>query len=118
MTKAKIYASIDSARKRIGYSSMTRGSDFLITMRHNGREESFHFHDNVNECSGLVDWLQCLILDMNAYDFTQNTNAFMQEYGYEDMKEAKKVRYQCYLTSKKLHRLFSDEELDILSEIE
>lgn len=120
MDKAKLLSRIDYTRKFVRSSRMTSGNEYKIILSYNGHWASFVFHDNCENKSTLVDWLYCLILDMDAYEFCHDVDEFAREYGYEPSEyvKASKAYLACKKTAEKLHRLFTNDELDILSEIE
>ena len=111
---------IKFSRSYVRKSSMTSGNEYNIFISYNGHWAWFTFHDNHENKSTLRDWLYCLVLDMNAYEFSRDEWEFAREYGYsyEDMSKARKAYRACEKTAEKLHRLFTEAELDILSEIE
>ena len=120
MLKSKLLSRINYSRKFVRSSGMTSGNEYKITLSYNGNKASFVFHDNYENKSTLVDWLECLLLDMGAYEFCHDVDEFAREYGYEPSEyvKASKAYLACKKTAEKLHRLFTDDELDILSEIE
>lgn len=107
-------------RTYVRKSSMTMGNEYKILISYNGHWAHFTFHDNHENKSTLRDWLYCLVLDMNAYEFSRDEYDFMRSYGYmdTDIKKARKAYRECEKTAEKLHRIFTEAELDILSQIE
>ena len=59
----------------------------------------------------LIDCLRSIILDMDSYDVASNMADFNSEFGFRDDKAYK----ACKKTSKALHRLFTDEEIEELT---
>lgn len=107
-------------RTYVRKSKMCSGNEYKIFISYNGHWAWFTFHDNYMNKSTLKDWLYCLVLDMNAYEFSRDVYEFARSYGYadEDMSVARKAYRACEKTAEKLHKLFSEDELDILSQIE
>ena len=80
---------------------------------------SFPFFDSVanyekDEEPSKYDILACL----DTYDYISDIEDFASEFGYDiEDKETEKTYNACMRQSKKLHWLFTDEELEMLSEI-
>ena len=79
----------------------------------------FPFYDSVanyekDEKPSEYDVLACL----DTYDYIQGIEDFASEFGYDiEDRETEKTYNACMRQSKKLHDLFTDEELEILAEI-
>ena len=109
---------IKFSRSYVRKSKMTSGNEYKIFISYNGHWAWFTFHDNFENKSTLKDWLYCLVLDMNSYEFSRDEYEFAREYGYDDMSEARKIYRACEKTAEKLHKLFNDSELEILNQIQ
>lgn len=116
----EILSEIKFSRTYVRKSSMTSGNEYEIKLSHNGVTRSFAFHDNFENKSTLKDWIYCLIMDMDAFEYSKDVYDFARSFGYadEDISEARKAYNACKATAHKMHKLFSEEELEILSEIE
>ena len=65
------------------------------------------------------DFVYCILLDKEAYDNALDEEDFANNLAmdyYEDKKEVKRIYKACQRASRKLDRMFSDEELNILDE--
>ena len=63
------------------------------------------------------DVLACIISDAEAYEFTKDEADFLIEFGYADSKhirEGLKAYKGCKAISERLHKVFTDKELDTL----
>ena len=95
---------------------MTAGNAYRITLTYNGKKCSFTFNDNIYNESDKSDFLYCLYLDAMAYDTCPDAYSFARTYGYED--NALEIYKACEMQSKRLHRLFNDEEVELLATLE
>lgn len=114
----RLLSMIKFSRTFVRKSKMCSGNEYKIFISYNGHWAWFTFHDNFMNKSTLRDWLYCLVLDMNAYDFNADEYELARAYGYDDIEQARKVYKACRKTSEKMHKIFNEAELDILSEIE
>lgn len=57
------------------------------------------------------EFIQCLILDAESYEANTDYIQFCKEFGYDDIKEGKKVYNACKRESERIHKLFTDEEI-------
>ena len=62
----------------------------------------------------LLDCICSIISDMDCYDISRNLADFYEALGFTDFEEAEKAYKACKKTSKALHRLFTNEEIEIL----
>ena len=118
MLLEKLLSMIKCDKQRLGKSDVCSGDVYRITLYYNGNRCVFTFHDNYKNESTKRDFVYCLVLDAQAYESTRDTYEFMREFGYKSMDEARKVRKACEKQSERLHRLFNQNEIDILSTIE
>ena len=116
----RLLSMIKFSRTYVRKSPMCSGNEYKIFISYKGHWAWFTFHDNFENKSTLKDWLYCLILDMNAYEFSRDEYDFARNYGYadEDISKARKAYRACEKTAEKLHKIFSEQELDLLSTIE
>lgn len=89
---------------------------FKCKIKVDGLQYTFNYQCNVayNE-PNLVDCLSSLIIDMDAYDNSDNFQDFCNNFGYdsfEDLQKAKKAYKACKKTSKALTRLFTRAEFE------
>lgn len=94
---------------------------YYCKLRRGRKTYSFPFYDSVanyekGERPKKYDVLACL----ETYDYIDSLEDFAKEFGYdieEDYKGTEKIYKACMKQSEKLHGLFTDEELEMLSEI-
>lgn len=114
----RLLGMIKCTKNYAGKSDMCSGDKFRVTLTYKGKRCSFVFHDNYKNASKKKDFLYCLYLDAMAYEQSRDVFEFAREYGYADWKEARKPYSACKAQSERLHKLFNEAEIDILSEIE
>lgn len=94
---------------------------YYCKLRRRHKTYSFPFFDSVanyreNKRPSKYDVLACL----DTYDYINGIDDFANEFGYdlfEDYKATEKIYKACMKQSEKLHGLFTDEELEMLTEI-
>ena len=92
---------------------------YYCELRRGDKIYSFPFFDSVanyknNKKPSKYDVLACL----DTYDYIQGIEDFASEFGYDiEDRETQKTYNACMRQSKELHELFTDEELEMLSEI-
>ena len=96
----------------------TSGNAYKVALSHNGHKHTMIFHDNFRNASTLKDYLYSLYLDAICYENARDVYDFAREYGYDDMSHARKVYRACERQSEALHRLFTEQEISLISEIE
>lgn len=109
---------IKCKRKYIGKSTLTSGNSYKIVLSYKGKWCAFIFNDNFKNESSKKDFLYCLVLDAQAYDNARGLDDFMHTFGYTDEKEARGAYRACKVQSVRLHSLFNEQEIDLLSTIE
>lgn len=100
----------------MGKSKKTSGNEYSVVLKYKGNCITMLFHDNYKNESGKDEFLYALLQDSFAYENCQNVNDFMLEFSYEDIKQATKIYKVCERQYKKLHRLFTEEEIEQLQE--
>lgn len=102
----------------IGKSKMTSGNSYRITMSKNGKKIWFIFNDNYLNATDNKGLLECLYMDATAYEYNKHIVNFFLEFGYEgDTKEeGKKAYYGCKKQYERLHKLFTNEEIEEMRE--
>lgn len=98
----------------MGKSKQTSGNEYSVVLKYNGNSITMLFHDNYKNESGKDDFLYALLMDAFAYEDNQNVEDFMLEFGYEDIEQATKIYKACEKQYNKLHRLFTEEEIEEL----
>lgn len=100
----------------LGKSERTSGNEYSVTLKYNGNSITMKYHDNYLNEGDRDDFLYALLMDSLAYENCYNLADFMDEfgYGYEDKDKAKKAYKACERQYNKLHRLFTQEEIDEL----
>lgn len=88
---------------------------FKCKIKVDGLQYTFNYQCNTDSSvPNLASCLDCILMDAFAYDNSRDFDDFYNEFG-TDYKAYK----ACKKTSKAIHRLFSDEEIEtLLAEIE
>lgn len=119
MTLKELLKQIKCKKTLLGKSCMTSGNAYRITLTHKGKKCQFIFNDNCYNKSRKSDFLYCLVLDSQAYEYSRDMNDFIKSFGYlEDEKLGKKAYDSCMRQYTRLHRLFNESEIDLLATIE
>ena len=113
----RLLRSIKVRKVYAGKSEMTSGNKYYVFISHGGHWCKIIFNDNFKNDSTKKDILWCLYLDAQAYDNASDYMQFAYEYGYKDWSEAQKVFKELKKQSERLHRLFTDAEIEMLSNI-
>ena len=97
-------------------STLTSGNAYRITLNYKNNTIWFIYNDNIYNKSTLNDFIYCLLLDSQAYEINKgNVFEFMREFGYNDTHEAKRIYNACEKQSERLHKLFTNEEIQQLN---
>ena len=109
---------VKASKVYLGKSKQTSGNEYSVVLKYNGNSITMLFHDNYLNESGKDEFLYALLMDAMAYENCSNLADFMDEfgYGYEQKKEAEKTYKACESQYKKLHRLFTEEEIKQLQD--
>lgn len=99
-------------------SEMCSGNAYRVTLTYKGKKCSFTFHDNYYNKSSKKDFLYCLCLDANSYEFNSDISDFVREFGYNDIRKAWKAYDGCKRQYERLHKLFDAKEIEILNTLE
>lgn len=114
----RLLGMIKCTKTYIRKSEMCSGDEFRITLTYKGKKAVFRFHDNYLNKSDKSDFIRCLLLDSEAYENARNIYDFMSDFGYENIREAKRIYKACENQSERVHRLFNEQEIQVLSTIE
>jgi hypothetical protein len=103
----------------MGKSKQTSGNEYSVVLKYNGNSITMLYHDNYKNESGKDDFLYALLMDAMAYENCCSRfgfGDFMKEFGYdyEQEKEAAKAYKACERQYNKLHRLFTEKEIEEL----
>jgi len=121
MTLKELLKQIKCKRTYVRKSDMCSGDMFRITLTYKKHKCWFFFNDNYMNKSIKKDFLYCLYLDATAYDECKDDIlSFAWQFGYEieSMQKTRRIYSACKKQSERLHRLFNDEEVELLSTIE
>lgn len=118
-TKAvnSFYDKIHVKKTYLTKSDMCTGNKYRVTVYYNGKRCSFTFHDNYMNKSKKKELLYCLLLDAQAFDYNMDIYDFASSFGYKQCRDAEKAYAGCKRQSERLHKLFTDEEIALLSMI-
>ena len=107
----KIKFSYREADKQVGLLTPNH-TLFKCKIKVDGLQFTFPYQCNTAYTEpNLLDCIFAIITDMDCYDENRDVVDFCNEFGY-DAKESIKAYKACKKTSKALHRLFTDKELD------
>ena len=97
---------------------------YTIELKHNNKKRFFNFTDCIYNYEhgmafDILDLINCLLLDMHAYDDNETLKDFAWCFGYniddiENINQTKKIYNACHDNSKKMHDLFTNNELNML----
>lgn len=123
MNLQNLLKQIKCKRKYLRKSDMTRGNAYRITLTYKGKSCWFVFNDNIYNKSCKKDFLYCLYLDASCFEACIDMYDFARSYGYamDTCKErinVTKIYEACRKQSERVHRLFNEEEISLLSTIE
>ena len=94
---------------------------YYCKLRRGNKTYSFPFYDSVaNYEEGKRPTKYDVLACLDTYDYINGIEDFALEFGYnlyDNYKETEKIYKACMKQSEKLHGLFTDEELEMLSEI-
>lgn len=107
---------VKASKVCMGKSKKTNGNEYSVVLKYNGNSITMLFHDNYKNESGKDDFLYALLMDAFAYEDCFNLANFMDEFGYDydQRKEAEKAYKACERQYNKLHRLFTEKEIEEL----
>ena len=110
--KNKIKLSYKEADKQEGLFTPSH-TLFKCKIKVDGLQYTFNYQCNTAySVPNLCDCISSLIADMDCYDCAQDMADFNFEFGYTDDKAYK----ACKKTSKALHRMFTDEEIGMITD--
>jgi len=92
---------------------------YRCTINYKGETFGCNFQCPSQEKPTKEDFLGCLISDAMYFDNCKNIFDFCDELGYdcyEDKKESERIYKGCQRESEGLHKLYTEEELNLLSE--
>ena len=90
---------------------------YRITLSYKGRTIHFVYQCNPQYSKPtLEDCFECLVSDANAYNDFDSVDEFAREFGYDDMKQAKKIYRACQIQAEKLQYLLDNEFIELDSE--
>lgn len=112
----KLLDEIKAKRTCVAKSRMTSGNCYRITITRNKKQIRFYFHDNFKNQSDISDWLQAIVLDNDFYEEVRGCECFTKDYEYDGKNHAKELYYACKHNSEKLHKLFTNDEIDLMRE--
>lgn len=107
-------------KKDEGKSSLTSGEKwrFYIRYEDSTRKKDFSiiFNDNYYNNASVRDVVLCSFMDAFAYLDNSDYVSFSREFGYEDIKEAKRIYEACEKQYKRFENIFTIEEMrDLLN---
>ena len=116
-TQKTLLNEINTTKTYIRKSDLTSGNAYRVTLTRNDKKICFVFNDNIYNESDKNDFIYSLLSDSQAYESTRDLTDFMHEFGYTDDKQAKKIYDACKKQSERLHKLFTNKEIETLEKI-
>ena len=116
-TQKTLLSEVNASKTYIGKSDCTSGNAYRVTLTRNGVKVGFIFNDNIYNESDKNDFIYSLLSDSQAYESTRDLADFMNEFGYTDDTQAKKIYDACKKQSERLHKLFTNKEIETLEKI-
>ena len=119
MTLKELLSQIKCKKTCIGKSKWSSGYAYRITLTYKGKSCRFIFNDNFHDKSSKCDFLYCLILDAQSFENSKDYFDWCHDWCYDYFSnKSRKVYEACKKQSERVHRLFNDEEIELLSTIE
>jgi hypothetical protein len=128
-----MFTSLENLKNAIEYTTINKELkhnkhgkcyNYTIELKHNNKKEVFSFTDSIyNYQHGMafdiLDLINCLLLDMYAYNDNETLKDFACCFGYnidtfEDRQKTSKIMLACRQNSIKLKKLFNNKELNML----
>ena len=109
---------IKMSKSCIRKSAMTSGNEYRVYLSYNGKKCSLSYHDNYLNKVEKSNVIYCLLMDAMAYESSMNFDDFCNEFGYStgSITDTLKAYKGCKKNYDKVHRLFSESEIEILLE--
>ena len=109
----KIKFSYREADKQVGLFTPCH-TLFKCKIKVDGLQYTFPYQCNTaHDEPNLVNCLDCLLMDAACYEDSRDVIDFCSEFGYTDAQGTKAYK-ACKKTYKAIHRLFSDDEIQML----
>lgn len=97
---------------------------YKVVIKYNGKQYTTTYQCNAKQTPKEKDIIECLLLDADSFDNTNGIEDFANEFGYELYddysygynKETERIYKACERTSKAIHRMFTDEEMEMIYE--
>lgn len=88
---------------------------FNITLSYNQQSITFDYQCNTTMTEPTKkDCLYCLLMDSSSYEYCENIDDFASEFGYEKVSECIEAFNGCKKNYQKLHKLFNNDEIEVL----
>lgn len=85
-------------------------------IKYNGKQYTFEYQCNpsADRIPNLNDCIDSLLLDMFSFEEALGIMDFMVNFGYSDYDYAMSIYKACEKTAKAMHRVFTDEEIQMI----
>lgn len=121
--KEEVIAILDKVEFNIEYVGQQKCYDYKFSIIYNGKTFDFDYGegfgnailDSSNKENKIINALWCLLSDYRCvvdYSLVE----FMQEFGYDSLKEGEEIYNTILENNKKLLQIFTEQEIDILGE--
>ena len=113
-----IFSTLDNDIVNDGYGNRQK---YEVELNYKGNSYITYYTDSVmayrnGEDINFKQVMECLLLDKSAYDSCTDIDDFQNQFGYEKVSACLKAYNGCKETSEALDRMFTEEELEQLSE--
>lgn len=121
----KVLEVLKNVNFEIDYNEEKNGNGYyyIITIERNNKKQNFDYMEGIahetltddNKQEKIINALHCIMSDLNCiYDRT--VIDFIEEFGYDDIREGEKVFNDILEEERKIKTLFSQDEIDIMQE--
>ena len=131
-----MFTSLENLKSAINYNIISKELKhdkygkrykYIIELKRKNKKILFSFTDIVYSYQhgmalNILDLINCLLLDMHAYDNNETLKDFAWCFGYnmDDIKninQTKKIYNACKINAYKIHNLFNENELNMLDNL-
>lgn len=92
---------------------------YKVTIKYNGKQYTTDYQCPIQFKVEKKDVVDCLLLDASYFENSVDIFDFINELGYDveddNFYKVRKMYHACEKTSRAIHRLFDDEEIELIS---
>lgn len=124
--KEEVLKILENVNFEIGYDDEQddwNGYNYIITIERNSIKQDFKYregmaHDTLtdeNEQEKIISALHCILTDLSCI-YGRTVIDFIEEFGYDNIRDGEKVFNNILEEERKIKTLFSQDEIDIMQE--